>query len=75
MRNQASKPHYHKTGDQVVTLHVPVLDLTARESVGRTIREMRMNTDTPNLSGYNICCGVGSGDVDVVVVVVVVVVD
>jgi hypothetical protein len=51
---------------------VPVLDLTARESAGCTIQEMRSNTDTPNLSGYKICCGVGGGDVVVVVVVVVV---
>jgi hypothetical protein len=53
------------------------LDLTARESVDRTIREMRSNAaaDTPNPSGYKICCGVGGGDVVVLVEVVVVVVD
>jgi hypothetical protein len=49
-----------------------MLDLTARESVGRTIREIRSNADTPNLSGYKICCGVGGGDVVVLMEVVVV---
>jgi hypothetical protein len=53
---------------------VPVLDLTASESVGRTIREIRSNADTPKLSGYKICCGVGGGDVVVLVEVEVVVV-
>jgi hypothetical protein len=35
---------------------------------------MRSNADTPNLSGYQICCGVGGGDFVVLVEVAVVVV-